>query len=103
MERSGEELPGLPPLEGQGGRFHHYHRRASAGGGVVHVAAPVKPDASFQQAAQQTAHASCNASSFSSRRPAVPVVPVAPVAPMHRCPQREKDLYEAGLVALMPK
>ena len=78
MEHSGEDLSGLSPLEGQGGLFHHYHRRASAGGGVVHVAAPVKSDASFQQAAQQTAHASCNASSFSSRRPTVPVVPVVP-------------------------
>ena len=78
MEHSGEDLSGLSPLEGQGGLYHHYHRRASAGGGVVHVAAPVKSDASLQQAAQQTAHASCNASSFSSRRPTVPVVPVVP-------------------------
>ena len=79
MEHRRQDLSGLPPLEGQGALFHHYHRRASAGGGVVHVAAPVKSDASFQQAAQQTAHASCNASSFSSWRPAVPVVPVVPV------------------------
>ena len=78
MEHSGEDLSGLLPLEGQGAQYHHYHRRGSAGGGVVHVAAPVKSDASFQQAAQQTAHASCNASSFSSRRPTVPVVPVVP-------------------------
>ena len=78
MEQSGEDLSWLSPLEGQGAQYHHYHRRGSAGGGVVHVAAPVKSDASFQQAAQQTAHASCNASSFSSRRPTVPVVPVVP-------------------------
>ena len=96
MEHSGEEPADLPPLRGEGELQHyHYHRRASAGGGVVHVAA-VKPDEgsqlptqaaqpAAQQVAHQTAHA-CNPSgSFSSRRPGLAMPGYAHV--QHGCPQ----------------